>query len=359
MANTSIYSAFEKMWQIISRKFNKIDTTLAAKSDATHTHGEATASESGLMPSSDKKFVDMLKPTTVDIGGKTIPEIQEVFNNWLSTIVNTPGAKAVFSATTALIDYWNSGDTTNTVPGGQQWMLEVESHYYLSDYVLLKLTTYSNKYVYYVARVNKVWQKIYQVSFTDHTHSVATVDARGFMSKEDKAYVDNLKAVSLGRVEATTIPEFREMILAWLRTVQTQPGAKAYFVTGNTYIDLWNTENTTSTLSGGSQWVIELISVNGYTSYAQFKLTTYTDKQVYYVALQNGTWSKIRQVSFEGHNHNSSYDTKGAADTALASAKSYTDTKIAAIPAAPTLSTENWTFTLEDGSTVTKAVYVG
>jgi hypothetical protein len=41
----------------------------------------------------------------------------------------------------------------------------------------------------------------------------------------------------------------------------------------------------------------------------------------------------------------------------VATSGSYND--LADKPTIPTLATETWTFTLEDGSTVTKAVYVG
>ena len=304
MANSSIYAAFEKLWKIVQRKVytkEAVDSALANKAGTDHNHSDATVDVAGFMPKEDKKYIDRIKPVELNIRGKTIPEIQEIFNDWLTTASNYQNACAFFSSTIDLVNYWNADNTTDTVSGGQQWGLEVEAPYYLTDYVLLKLTSYSNKLVYYVARMNKVWQKIYQVSFTDHTHAEATTTAAGFMPADDKKYLEMLKSPRLEKVSDKTIPEFQAMLLEW-RNNNNKIGARATFITGTTFINLWNNSDTTTTLGGGTYWTVETVATQT-GDYFMLKFTTYMAKAVYYVHCNNGTWGTIYQASFTDHTH--------------------------------------------------------
>lgn len=153
-----------------------IDTELANG----HRHDDATITSSGFMSATDKVFVEMLKATELTLAGKTIPECQTIISNWVNTVKDTPGAKAYFSANSTFLDYWNAKNTTGIVASGGLFVLELESKYINSDYCLLKLTTYTNKQVHYVACTGGTWGIFHQLDFVGHTHGANYIKAGTF-----------------------------------------------------------------------------------------------------------------------------------------------------------------------------------
>ena len=146
---------------------NNIKNTYVNKNDV------ATSSSNGLMISTDKTFVDKLK--VVDLGimtDKTIVDLQNALLTWLGTHGNIPNATAWFNAHPNFITYWNNNDTTSLIPQGSRYTVEICGTWANTSYIQLRISTYNNKEVYFVARISNAWQKIQQVAFTDDINAL-------------------------------------------------------------------------------------------------------------------------------------------------------------------------------------------
>ena len=113
-----------------------------------------------------------LTKNVTDLGnmsGKTVAQLQAALDGWLDTCYNIPNSRATFSCNTGWLSLWNSGSTA-TISAGATWTVELDTWYSSSAYVLLKVTQYYDKEVYYIARNNDTWSStVRHVAFTDDT----------------------------------------------------------------------------------------------------------------------------------------------------------------------------------------------
>jgi len=151
----------------------QITAAIADKADSDHVHDVATSDANGFMSSADKTFIDKLDASIASIGyfsSKTVAEFREALVAWTDTVCGVPGAKTWFSCDLPnLVELWNGGDTTSVIGAGTTNVIEVNSSYSTSDYLLLKITSYSDSTVYYVACANGTWANIRKVAFTNNT----------------------------------------------------------------------------------------------------------------------------------------------------------------------------------------------
>ena len=140
-----------------------------------------------------------------------------------------------------------------------------------------------------------------QISSAISGQSVATSSAAGLMSADDKCLLDNFRRTDLGSMEGKTVADLRTALEGWLDTVHDSPNAIATF-RSSTFITQWNNEDTTTTLSSGATWTVELKTYFGSSTYALLEMRGYYDKQTYYVALTNSAWTKLRKVFFDSDN---------------------------------------------------------
>lgn len=105
---------------------------------------------------------------------------------------------------------------------------------------------------------------------------------------------------SLGTVSGKTILELRSLLDEWLEEASTYVGASIYFSASSEWETLWNNENTTELLSGGSYWLLTVRSYNpsGGTNYVLLEINSYWDKRSWFLAKENGVWQKIQRVVF-------------------------------------------------------------
>ena len=133
---------------------------------------------------------------------------------------------------------------------------------------------------------------------TSGTNNLATSDADGLMSKEDKQFINKLYVTDLGIMNGKTIADLRTALINWLKDNTYSYHAIAKFNSSN-FASLWNAENLTTPLAAGSEYVVRIASTYYQESYAQLEITSYWDKEVYYVARVNSEWKPMRQVTFK------------------------------------------------------------
>ena len=138
-----------------------------------------------------------------------------------------------------------------------------------------------------------------QISSAIAAQGVATPTNDGLMSADDKVLIDNFRFTNLGAMAGKTIVDLRESLEGWLATVHNTPNSIATFSVGSALISTWNEEDTTTELPSGAMWTVELKTYYASSNYALLELCGYYDKSAYYVAITNGTWSKIRKVFFD------------------------------------------------------------
>lgn len=99
---------------------------------------------------------------------KTIPEFQTILNDWVKQNHDIANARATFTGDIkTLVSLWNNNNTTSTIPAGVSVTAEIDALYSGSDYILIKLTTYFSKGVWYVTKSKGEWLPIYKVTFDD------------------------------------------------------------------------------------------------------------------------------------------------------------------------------------------------
>ena len=194
-----------------------------------HVHDSATDTSSGFMGAADKKLVNALNKT--NLGGfsnKTVADLRESLSNWLSTCLDYPNAAARFTAANNFIDYWNIEDTTSTIQSGGQWTVRVVASYYLNTYVLLELSTYTDKELYYVAKTNDSWRKIRKVAYKDEIPTLSTFGIT--VSADDINKLENLTATAedLNKIsELTAHSEELNYLSGTTKNIQEQLNSKA------------------------------------------------------------------------------------------------------------------------------------
>lgn len=133
------------------------------------TKSEATTSAAGLMSATDKKRVDSFAGSynLGSMSGKTIADLQTALDTWLTSYSNISNASAYFSAANTWVNAWNSGDTTKTISAGGAWTVTNIASYTSKTYTQLRLSSYYDEQVVYVARVDGVWQIAHVAAFKD------------------------------------------------------------------------------------------------------------------------------------------------------------------------------------------------
>lgn len=129
-----------------------------------------------------------------------------------------------------------------------------------------------------------------------------SVDLSGYATKDDIAdmatetYVDDaFKFDWLGSLAGKTISEFRAMLDEWL-AVNVDKTAKCQFSAGNNFINLWNAEDTTSTITEGSRWTCEITSGYLNNGYTVITLSNYYYNKIYTIN-KNVTWKPIQEIA--------------------------------------------------------------
>lgn len=135
----------------------------------------ATIELAGLMSAGDKKRVDSFAGSynLGSMSGKTIADLQTALDTWLTSYSNISNASAYFSAANTWVNAWNSGDTTKTISAGGAWTVTNIASYTNKTYTQLRLSSYYDEQVVYVARVDGVWGDANQTAFKDDLPSAA------------------------------------------------------------------------------------------------------------------------------------------------------------------------------------------
>lgn len=134
--------------------------------------------------------------------------------------------------------------------------------------------------------------------FTDTTYSAATTSKEGLMSVDDKKALEAYKCYNLGSFTGKTIADLRSSLESWSNSVKNYPGVTARFSSSSTWIDLWNTEDLTTTIAAGSIWLVTLESYYSNNSHLLLKISSYSNKHVYYVARETDIWKTVHKVFF-------------------------------------------------------------
>jgi hypothetical protein len=94
----------------------------------------------------------------------TIKQLKEKIDQWLQDRLTIVGSS--IGVLGNFIPIWDNPEGTTT-SGGLNTLTLVNANY--PGYALIRLTHYTDKSVYYVAKNNGVWGKIKKVAFADDT----------------------------------------------------------------------------------------------------------------------------------------------------------------------------------------------
>lgn len=89
------------------------------------------------------------------------------------------------------------------------------------------------------------------------------------------------------------------------------------FTVALAWVTAWNNEDLTTTLKAGSRFMVSITSSYTSNAYCQLRITSYSDKAVYYVVRSGSVWKQVRQVSF------ANTDTKNTAGSTNTNSKIY------------------------------------
>lgn len=161
----------KRLIDILQDELDSLESVVDGKADENHGHSNATATTSGFMSADDKILLDKYRTDALgSLAGKTIPEIKAVFEDWISTVYNVPNVTATFSANIGnIVSYWNSGDNTSKVTAGATCTISLSTYSIYGDvkYSLLRITSYYDSHVWYVALTDGVWQPMRKTMFTN------------------------------------------------------------------------------------------------------------------------------------------------------------------------------------------------
>ena len=136
--------------------------------------------------------------------------------------------------------------------------------------------------------------------FTDTTYSVATTSANGLMSSTDKKRVDSISGTySLGSFASKTVADLQSALDTWLNSYVNIANSSASFQASQDWVTAWNSGNTATTISAGGTWTVTNIAPYSTKSYAQLRISYYSDEWVVYVHRSNGTWGTAHQAAYK------------------------------------------------------------
>lgn len=109
--------------------------------------------------------------------------------------------------------------------------------------------------------------------------------------------VDKTNGTTFGSMKGKTIKQLRDAIDMWHAANAGKENVSLKFSANANFIDLWNSNNLTDTLSQGTTWT--LIATNNITTdYATFQLSTYNDGlELLTVKKLDGVWQSIDKVA--------------------------------------------------------------
>ena len=109
--------------------------------------------------------------------------------------------------------------------------------------------------------------------------------------------VDKTNGTTFGSMNGKTIKQLRDAIDMWHAANAGKENVSLKFSANANFIDLWNSNNLTDTLSQGTTWT--LIATNNITTdYATFQLSTYNDGLELLTIRKNaGEWQSIEKVA--------------------------------------------------------------
>lgn len=309
MANTSILAAFERMWQHvaaalgnksdISHNHNdlyytdaEVDTKLAAKADSSHNHSNYV-------------------PTSRTVNGKAL-------SSNISLSASDVGADVSGASSSALASAKSYVDAEIT-----EWVGDKKVSEQITAAIANKSDSgHSHDDKYYTE--SEIDSKLSGKSDTGHTHS-AYVNQNAFSSVvvgsttiAADSTTDTLTLVAGSNVTLTPDASGDKITIAAKDTTYTHPSSG---VTAGTYKSV--TVNAQGHVTAGSNPT----TLSGYgitDASTKAELKTVSDL-VGDTKVSTQISNAIANKSDVGHDHDSDYDAKGAADTALSSAKTYAD----------------------------------
>ena len=144
-------------------------------------------------------------------------------------------------------------------------------------------------------------EAVYAVMNNDETKVPTLNPHTGDMHIRGGFVVDgtfSANAKDLGSMNGKTIADLRTALSNWLKDNTYNYYAVARFNSSN-FVSLWNANDLTTPLASRSEYVVRIASTYYQESYAQLEITSYWDKEVYYVARVNSEWKPMRQVAFK------------------------------------------------------------
>ncbi len=293
------------------------DGVITVKDDS---HNHVISNVDGLQTALDSK----LDKTVTDLGNmsdKTIADVQTALDNWIEINHTIPSKRAKFSCNISnFVTLWNANNTTDKIGAGAIITVEIDSYCSNDDYVLIKFTQHYAKKVYYVNKEDGVWKPIYKVAFSD-----------GVQSELDKK-VDKVDGKGLSTNDYTTTEKNKLANIA--SGAQVNQNAFSTVVAGSTTIES-DSPTDTLTIASGTGITVTGDATNDKVTISNSgvrSIATGTSNGTIIVNTNGTTASvSVKGLGSAAYTNSTAYDAKGAADTALANAKTYTDGKIDAI----------------------------
>ena len=263
--------------------------------------------------------VDNIYRVTVNVGGCLYCELRKIAMNF-----STNGATGV-TCTLETGDYsdttvWSTVRTVN-ISGWTGWNI-------INTYLIIGRQSNGNiKYIrltFKQASINSSYAsnsilyslRFYSANMWDVPTNLArygvpyTIDSnmRTVFANPVKApdgFIGNLtgtsSAVSLIQLtnSGRTISGLQGQLDTWLSNNAINKTAVCCFYASNSWVEAWNSGDTSSTYSAGSQWTVQNVSVYSSNTYVQLMIANYTDKYVYFVTKFNGAWKPVQKVIFK------------------------------------------------------------
>ena len=135
------------------------------------------ATENGSMSADDRAAFNAIIGSYYigSVEGKTITDLQSILSEWLINNITIPNATTSFKANEHWVSLWNNNDTTTQISAGVQWTVSIIGIFSDNRYVQLRISTYSGKSVYYVARSNGTWGNVQKIAFETDLDSKTSI----------------------------------------------------------------------------------------------------------------------------------------------------------------------------------------